>query len=819
MKIKSKNIIVYIFVLFFALLFNTFVNYDLNKSTFVKNVNAAPSPSTITAGTTGSISIPIYDSLTGFTHNGWACGGPGETCYVLVGGQPLYFVNNDDSVLTCTNGSYELYETVEFDATSLTSLSSSTTIQLNAYAIFQDQSGECYEVPGTQAETEITINPSTPPDFTITCSPATRTINAGSATSFNISTTGTNGFSSAVTVSHSFSPSSGTLPTISYNNNGAVPDSTTTANVSTTTGTTAATYTVTFSATGGGLTKTCNTTLTVNPYVAPPVGDIKCGEYSGKSLVYGNGPCTIPYNDIAEIQWTSTNATSCTVTPNGWTGTSGTQSESGMTSTKTYTLTCTNSAGSHIDTVDVIVGTAPAPVVDLKVNGSNGPVNGSYGAPVTVSWSSYYTTSCSVTSSPNVYSSSALNNAGSQSSNLTTTTTFSITCSGPGSPPNATDSVLVNIPAPTFNLSCSPATSSIIVGASTSFNLVLTAQNGFNSSVTVSHSFTPSSGTLPTVSYTNNPATPSATVTANISTTASTTPTSYSIYFNAVGGSVNKGCYVTLNVAPVSPPSDPINVSADNSGTCETIDLTWNKGSTGADPEFFRVYHKTSAGSSWVQIGSDIAYVGNSKYTYTHTSPAATSNYYAIRAFIGTSGSGYGEPAVTPISEIVCAPNLTTSDKDLIQVGNNTLGASDVDCNAASDIFSLPNDGVYSAGTTLKFRINVCNTGNQDLTGVTVTESPLNLTGLSLDATNSDACVLSFNGTAFTLSDITQGTTCSIVVNATVATPVGPLGSLYRFQNVATISSNEATFKVVTPPYLFSVGSGAPSRTETAPAN
>ncbi len=107
------------------------------------------------------------------------------------------------------------------------------------------------------------------PTFTVSCSPSTQTITAGGSTSFNLSTTPQNGFSSGVTFSHGFSPSSGTLPGISYTNNGAVPSSTTTANISTSTSTTVGTYTITFTGSGGGQSSGCSVTLTVN---AAPAG-------------------------------------------------------------------------------------------------------------------------------------------------------------------------------------------------------------------------------------------------------------------------------------------------------------------------------------------------------------------------------------------------------------------------------------------------------------------------------------------------------------------------------------------------------------------
>ena len=68
---------------------------------------------------------------------------------------------------------------------------------------------------------------------------------------------------------------------------------------------------------------------------------------------------SIPYNSPVTISWTSTDATSCIVNPTGWTGTSGSQTET-LTASKTYTLNCSGQGGSASDTI-TINASAPAP--------------------------------------------------------------------------------------------------------------------------------------------------------------------------------------------------------------------------------------------------------------------------------------------------------------------------------------------------------------------------------------------------------------------------------------------------------------------------
>lgn len=67
-----------------------------------------------------------------------------------------------------------------------------------------------------------------------------------------------------------------------------------------------------------------------------------------------DGPITIPYNSNVNITWSSTNATSCSVSPTGWTGTSGNQTQT-LVAGRTYTLTCEPGAVSNSVTVNVDV--------------------------------------------------------------------------------------------------------------------------------------------------------------------------------------------------------------------------------------------------------------------------------------------------------------------------------------------------------------------------------------------------------------------------------------------------------------------------------
>lgn len=65
-------------------------------------------------------------------------------------------------------------------------------------------------------------------------------------------------------------------------------------------------------------------------YVGNPATSIACT------------PTTVSSGGSADVSWSSSNANSCTVSPTGWTGISGSKSTKPLFSSQTYSLTCTN---------------------------------------------------------------------------------------------------------------------------------------------------------------------------------------------------------------------------------------------------------------------------------------------------------------------------------------------------------------------------------------------------------------------------------------------------------------------------------------------
>ena len=181
-------------------------------------------------------------------------------------------------------------------------------------------------------------------------------------------------------------------------------------------------------------------------YAAPTV-DVKVDGLDGPTLTR-----TGPFSYSAT--WSSTNATSCTGSSRlaGYTGTTGSRAETNIPAGTTYdyTITCQNAAGTTAsDSVRMVV--VAAPTVDVRVNGSNGPLTFIQPANYTVSWSSTNSTSCSaLINLPGPIASSGLTTF---SNVLQAVYRYTVQCvNSAGSAVTDTVVVSVNPPPPTVDL-------------------------------------------------------------------------------------------------------------------------------------------------------------------------------------------------------------------------------------------------------------------------------------------------------------------------------------------------------------------------------
>ncbi len=151
----------------------------------------------------------------------------------------------------------------------------------------------------------------------------------------------------------------------------------------------------------------------------------------------------IDYEASTTLNWTSTNATSCTAS-GSWSGNrslSGTYDTGALYTTRTYTLTCVGGGGSVSQNITVNVGENPFPPPTLNFNADNNAIL--YNSSTDLNWSTVDATSCTASGSW----SGAKPLAGSENTgNLTSDKTYRLTCTGPGGSTTKNVTVIVGDP-------------------------------------------------------------------------------------------------------------------------------------------------------------------------------------------------------------------------------------------------------------------------------------------------------------------------------------------------------------------------------------
>ena len=274
--------------------------------------------------------------------------------------------------------------------------------------------------------------------------------------------------------------------------------------------TSAKTYTLSCSGAGGTTSK--SVTVAVNA-PAPTV-----------SLT--SSAASIAYNGNVTLNWTSTNATSCTAT-GGWTGTqasSGSVTQTGLTGPTTYNLSCTGTGGTASQSASVAVSAPPAPTVALTASANSIAYNGN----VTLTWSSTNATSCTATGG---WTGTEATSGTATETGLTTATTYNLSCTGVGGTTSQSAVVAVSAPpAPTVALTAS--STSIAYGGNVTLNWSTTNAN------TCTGSNGSQSESLPT--------------SGSVTQSGLTSSTTFSLSCTGTGGNLSKS--VTVAVAPKAVP-------------------------------------------------------------------------------------------------------------------------------------------------------------------------------------------------------------------------------------------------------------------------
>ncbi|MEI9966604.1 MAG: hypothetical protein WDN67_03115 [Candidatus Moraniibacteriota bacterium] len=181
-------------------------------------------------------------------------------------------------------------------------------------------------------------------------------------------------------------------------------------------------------------------TITIADPIAPPAPDLRINN--------SNGPLTVALNSNLNITWGNVaRATSCTGAGAGWPGAkavTGGSDNIQATATTTYTLTCTGPGGTGTDSVSV--STVGAPIPDLKVNASDGPLTVNQGTNLNLTWG-LVANAVSCTGAGASWPGNKSPAGGSDNIQAIATTTYTLTCTNSVGV-SGTDSVSVTVLPP-----------------------------------------------------------------------------------------------------------------------------------------------------------------------------------------------------------------------------------------------------------------------------------------------------------------------------------------------------------------------------------
>lgn len=554
------------------------------------------------------------------------------------------------------------------------------------------------------------------------CSPATQTINIPTSNSsnsvvYNIELTGSG---DPVTLSNSFEPSSGNLPSVSYSSNPANPQSVVMATVSVSQNVAPNTYVITFTAQSGTQVKSCQVSLVAKPTINV---DLKCLTSDNKT---SDGPCTVASGASPVLSWGPTNAESCTLTPPGTSANVAGQqyTAKSISSSTTYTLSCQSGNQQASDTVQVLVDGDSATKsgdIDCGAYDSKADINCEVesGRSTTLFWVTNNISSKSVCTvyfrSPSqikpVKLADGLQGSSISSGNLYQNTTFYLDCDG-----TVLDSVLVTVKA---NLS----------------------------------------------------------VPANIET----------------------------------------------SSGCSEIIVKWQPGSGGTAAPLFRVYRRLQGASKDELIGT----VDGGVYQYTDQQGLSenTTYEYTVTAYSPTTEQETVKSLFVTARLKNCVPDISNSDIDIVSVarGARSQSRNYIPCNNLSEPVKGVDESLFQENDVVTLQIHVCNEGEADLGNGTIVNSMVNLVPEGTESFSPVGCAAktpqSNYPMTYTLQQpITPGVSCNITFQGKVKRPNNAVsGSLYRFQDLADITSGSLFKAVQTLPYLFQIGGGPPIREEIPP--
>ena len=273
---------------------------------------------------------------------------------------------------------------------------------------------------------------------TATLSAGSSAVTSGSATTLTWSSTN----ASSCTASGAWS---GTLATSGSQSTGNL--------------TAAQTYSLTCTG-SGGTSSSASVTVNVTPISSAPTATLT----ASANAVASGGSTT--------LNWSSTNATSCTAS-GAWSGTlatSGSQGTGTLTAAKTYSLSCTGAGGTS-STVSATVNITPTATLSAS------PTTVASGGTSTLTWSSTNATACTAS---NGWSGTRATSGSQATTALTATTTYSLVCTGAG---GSSSSATATVTVASGTVSVTPGSSAITSGQTLQFSASVPGNAAANWSV------------------------------------------------------------------------------------------------------------------------------------------------------------------------------------------------------------------------------------------------------------------------------------------------------------------------------------------------
>ena len=184
---------------------------------------------------------------------------------------------------------------------------------------------------------------------------------------------------------------------------------------------------------------------------------------------------TVSLQGSTTLQWTATNAASCTAS-GGWSGTrglSGSETVGPLAATTTFVLTCTGPGGLASQSVSVAVANgSPAPTVSLSAS----PASIAAGESTSLAWQSTNATGCEASGG---WSGAKATSGNETVGPVQASSVYTLSCMGPGGSANAAASVSVAA-APTLTLQANPVT--VSAGQSATLTWSTTGANSCSAS-------------------------------------------------------------------------------------------------------------------------------------------------------------------------------------------------------------------------------------------------------------------------------------------------------------------------------------------------